>query len=91
LRILHAVEDEDERRAAALGRNLEDLVELGVVVFADDGDDPLVHAAVGQLVEPGARTRHRLNVGAAGEIEDLFQRRAGFALGEEERLHPAGA
>ena len=74
----------------ALG-DLHQLVELRVVVLADDGDGALVHAAVRERVELRAQVRLRLHVGRARGVEDLLERRARLAFGDEERLHLARA
>jgi len=86
-RVGHGVERHDQRRLAPLGRVVEEVGRVGVLVRRDAGRESLVDGPVGTSVELGAGHLEERDAALGRELERLAQPR--IALGALGHVDPA--
>src|SRR6185503_10259674 len=86
-RVLHAVEDDEERGVARL---LEQRLEADHRLGGDDRDDPLVGDAAGHAVEGLARLEPQGHAHLAGAGDGLGDAAVADALDDEQAVEVAG-
>ena len=87
MRILNAVEEDDERRRRV--ELTQQGVEVGVVASGTVGDDTLVHGAFGGAIEGGAVEDIEGYLALARELVDLVHSLAATAASDEQASHAA--
>ena len=90
LGVLERIEDEDERRLAALGRPGEDVVERGEPARLDHERDPLVAVEPGQRGQRAALDLDDRDAQAGGMEDELLERVPALRDDEQAMGGPAG-
>ena len=90
LRILERVEDEHERRLAALGRPGEDVVQRRELAWLDHQGDTLVAVEAGERGQRAALELDDRNAQARRVEDELLERLAALRDDEQAEGRPAG-